>query len=90
MKAHKWPWFERKFKPIKNTIATNAPYDGCMFETFGPERDEVLKHPNNKVWTVIDGEGRDMYLIAGWHIVNRLGYMVSTEPWTDEDIEVLI
>ena len=52
----------------------------------------------NRVWTVVcDTENRDdddnlvsiVDVVAGWHVVNRLGYIVTAMPWDDEDIEVI-
>jgi hypothetical protein len=52
----------------------------------------------NRVWTVVcDTENRDdddnlvsiTDVIAGWHIVNRLGYIVTENAWTDEYLEVI-
>jgi hypothetical protein len=38
------------------------------------------------VWTLVDAEG-ESYLYPGFHLVNRLGYVVSDKPWTDEEDE---
>lgn len=37
----------------------------------------------NKVWTVIDGEGQDLYVIPGYHFVNRMGYIISNIPYEE-------
>lgn len=40
--------------------------------------------PNNRIWTMIDGDGRYANLVNGlWHF-NRLGYFVTEKPWTDD------
>jgi len=36
------------------------------------------------LWTVLDCDGI-LYIATGWHSVNRVGYVMSTKPWTDED-----
>jgi len=33
--------FIETYKPIKNHIIQDAPYDGCMFETYGEEVEYV-------------------------------------------------
>jgi len=92
--------FFEKYKPVRNTIVNGAPIDGYMFETFGSELGE-LKNKANKskingkngyhVWTVVDGEGCKLYLLNGWHICNRLGYVYTKVAWKqDEDIVVEI
>jgi len=64
---------------------------GCLFETFGEELDFVRKQHPSTVWTLVDGEDGDMYLLSGIHFVNRIGYLISLAPVPEEvDIEVRI
>lgn len=58
-------------------------FGGCMYETFGQELDYVKQQPNKRIWTIVDEEDK-LYVIAGFHIVNRLGYLVTNEEWSDE------
>jgi hypothetical protein len=44
--------------------------------------DDKLHH----IWTVLDAEG-ELAIMPGRHYVNRLSYVVTTEPWTDSDLE---
>ena len=65
-----------------------------MLETFG---NDVLKAINlnkeNLIWTVLDHgpnelsdqDGSPNIVIPGYHLVNRLCYVVTKEPWTKED-----
>lgn len=32
------------------------------------------------IWTVVDGDDGDLYLLHGFHYVNRVGYIVSKNP----------
>jgi hypothetical protein len=83
------------YTPKRNHIDENAGFDlgtghGSMFETFGEELDfvrEFGKENPKKVWTIIDGDGEDLCLIAGYHFVNRLGYILSEEDALDEHLE---
>lgn len=78
--------FEKKYKPIKNHLDDNASFNGLMFETYGEELEYVKAQPNNKIWTYCD-DGENGWLSTGFHLVNRLGYVICQEPWT-EDAEV--
>jgi hypothetical protein len=50
------------------------------------EYEDVKDLDCHVVWTEIDDpEGTGTYLIPGFHFVNRLGYIVSSKPWTDEE-----
>lgn len=81
--------FDELYRPIKNHLEENASFDGTMFETFGPELQYVLSFANDlkrsqRVWTIVEADG-STFLIAGYHIVNRLGYIITEVEWTDED-----
>jgi|VirMetMinimDraft_7_1064189.scaffolds.fasta_scaffold02731_4 hypothetical protein len=53
-----------------------------MFETYGQDLEHVLKIANgdkpNRVWTAVDCD-EGFCLINGYHLVNRVYYMVTTE-----------
>ena len=69
-------------------------FGGCMYETYGPELDYVRSMIDQKrVVTIIEGEdelGDDgeyhsvIFYESGYHIVNRLGYLVLDKPYTEE------
>jgi hypothetical protein len=44
--------------------------------------------PDSKnLWTIVDADG-SLYAVSGVHRVNRFGYLVTEEAWT-EDIEAV-
>ena len=48
---------------------------------------EAQKHEDRYVWTVIEtGDSSDgnWYAVPGYHIVNKLGYVVTKKPWNNE------
>lgn len=48
---------------------------------------EVKDQPVNHVWTVLesgDGDDGNWYASPGFHVVNRMGYVVTEKPWVDE------
>lgn len=65
-----------------NPNATWATDDGpgCLFETYGAELDFVQSQDESTVWTLVDGDDGDQYLVSGYHYVNRIGYLISTIP----------
>lgn len=79
--------FIKDFVPIKNTLVEDAAFDGYMFETFGAEWDFVRENLATKVWTIVS-EGHEMMILPGFHVVNRLGYMICTNPNDDFSIVV--
>lgn len=93
-----WDTFLKLHAPIKNTLVDGregdldaAPMDGHMFETYGKEYAAVAnqrqKDPHY-VFTVLECGGNVFWVAPGWHWVNRMGYIISTVPWKDEDIDV--
>ena len=82
--------FEKKYTLVKNHLDEHANYDGYQFETFGKELEYVLEQvKGNKVWTVIDCDG--WYgITAGYHWINRLGYLITEEGWMDDYEEYVI
>jgi hypothetical protein len=82
-----WKEFETKYKPIPNHITKDT--DHPMFETYGEEWDFIKEQDPHKVWTWVQGDMSDL-IVAGIGFVNRLGYYVCEEPWTDEWEHVLL
>jgi hypothetical protein len=63
-----------------NPSAGWAPGEGrgCLFETYGEELEFVRRQDPRTIWTMLDGDDGDLYLASGYHLVNRIGYLVST------------
>ena len=79
------------YKPVTNHLVPHgASINGWMFETYGEEYEFVKHADQDKVWTVIDGEGSKLYVVAGWHFVNRLGYIITELPWENGTEEYII
>lgn len=76
-------WFEQ-FKPIPNYLDDNASFHdgehGYMFETYGEELEFVKAQQPNRIWTYADGDDGGTYISDGYHVVNRIGYFVTTVP----------
>ncbi len=49
------------YKPIKNHIDDNASWNGCMFETYGDEKQYCfdLAQKENRVWTIVEVDNED-------------------------------
>lgn len=80
-----WQEFLDKHKPIENHLVEDAPHDGLMFETYEEERDFVAAHANEQIFTLVETEGYT-YVVPGFHIVNRLGYLLVEQPWDNREI----
>jgi hypothetical protein len=72
--------FEDEFLP------THLP-SGELFEY-----EHVKNTPPENVWTIVEsGEPDDenWYALPGFHIVNKVGYVTSVFPWTDDIAEAI-
>ena len=70
-------------KEFENTENGNP----ILLETYGKDHERVLqiKESNPRtLWTIVDTNGV-LYAIPGYHYVDRFVYVVSEEPWKDED-----
>jgi hypothetical protein len=71
--------FSQRFPLRTNHLVDDAPFDGCMFETYGEELAFVRQQDMRCVWTVLDCDG-DLSIASGFHFVNRIGYLISLHP----------
>lgn len=79
--------FDIQYIPLNNHFAKDDAI--FHFETYGEELEFVKKHDNNKIWTIVDSDvNNNMYLVNGFRILNRVGYIVTENAWI-EDIEIL-
>jgi hypothetical protein len=81
--------FDARYALVPNHINPSATWAfgdgvGCLFETYGEEFEFVRRYDPKKVWTLVDGDDGDMYVISGLHYDNRVGYLLSREPVPDD------
>ncbi|MDD5141017.1 MAG: hypothetical protein PHY43_12250 [Verrucomicrobiales bacterium] len=76
--------FEERYELLKNNFDKSAPYEGAWFETYGEEELFVRSANPKQIWTIVDSD-EGLWLIAGFHIVNRLGYLITQTPWKSEN-----
>ena len=71
-RARRWETFNRLFAPIRRD------HGSLIWEPW-----EVPKDADpHEWWTVLDPMSRgSLYLAAGFHFVNRLGYVQCAVPW---------
>jgi hypothetical protein len=76
--------FDQQYPLMANYLNPHAGWavddTGCLFETYGEELAFVRQQDPATVWTLVDGDDGDQFLVSGFHFVNRIGYLVSTIP----------
>ena len=86
--------FDTRYPLVINHLNPNASWifgdgPGCLFETYGQELAFVSSQNPRTIWTLVDGDDGSQFLLSGFHIVNRIGYLVSTVPFP-EDADILV
>jgi hypothetical protein len=85
---------DKEFKARRKAERANAPHLSDKFTVLGnPNADwdqqfsfeEAKQYPECRVWTVVSGDSGKLWAIAGFHIVNKLHYAITEQPWTEED-----
>lgn len=71
------------YKPIKNEITKYQSDFLTAFETYGEELEFVRSQPAENIWTEVDGD-EGVYIINGYHLVNRIQYYVCEVPLSSE------
>ena len=83
--------FDDQFPLVTNHLNPNASWsfgdgEGCLFETYGEELEFIRKQDPNRIWTFVDGDDGDLYVISGFHYVNRIGYLLACDPIPDNTL----
>jgi hypothetical protein len=75
--------WEAKYKPVTNH------FDGTdKFETYGEELDFVRAQDPRCIWTLVDGDDGNLYIVDGYHLVNRINYFITEVPFEGNFLEV--
>lgn len=80
--------WEEKFTALKNPHAQEGEQGlgGIMFDTDGDQYQTVRGFDSSKIWTIRSTE-YGLMLTAGLGFVDRFGYILSEESFTEEDKE---
>jgi hypothetical protein len=84
--------FDRQYTIRPNHLTKEDRSFGGMYETYGEELQYILsmanssnKNDQNRVWTIVD-DGDNMSITTGYHLVNRLGYLITEQPAPEDTI----
>lgn len=73
-RVRSWDVFAKRFEPVERDDET------CLWEPDEVPKDADYRH----WWTVVDGDRGRLVLLAGFHLVNRVGYVQCRVPWGGE------
>ena len=77
--------FDARYTTVDNHITGK-----WFFETYGEELDYIKSLDERYVWTYQDDDQGFPCYTAGYHFVNRIGYIVTKQPWRNPNEFVAI
>jgi hypothetical protein len=72
------------FNPFAGWTIGDGP--GYLFETYGEELAYVRNVDPRRVWTLLENDDGNPYILSGLRFVNRIGHFVSEELVPDHFI----
>ena len=84
MRAKSFSKFCAKYAILKNPHDSMAGMDGCLFGNSMGERNTIQEQDSQHVWTVVEC-GNHWYITTGFHVVNRIGFLVTAQAWELEE-----
>lgn len=64
--------FDQQFTPVPDAAG----------DLVRPSADD-LDRTSNKLWTIVQDDDDGLYALSGWHYVNRVGFLLTEESWTE-------
>jgi len=69
--------FDDTFEPVDHTLLGSESETWC-------EHEHTINTPLNRVWTVVEGDDARLIALPGYHVVNRICYVVTGKPWAQD------
>jgi hypothetical protein len=80
--------FVEQYAPQQNPFTKEGSFDNCLLSIHGKEGDLAKNIPEKHVWTLISGENETQWLVTGYQMVDREGFIITSKPWETNTIEV--
>lgn len=72
--------FTSEFRPMPNPVDGGLIWDRAQ---------DTIGLPADQVWTLVEGDSGLIWALPGYHVVNRIGYVVTEKKWYEPDLEAL-
>lgn len=76
-----------KYKPIRNPFTKETDEDEDFQIHWGTIEENDLLHDTkgeNRIWTMVSGERDSIWLMSGYHRVNRLHHFITEIPYEEK------
>ena len=77
---------KKKVGSIDDYVPIYREEGSMAFETYGEDLAFVGTQENRHVWTLVDDDNGIPTIVAGYHFVNRIGYIITIKKWEDENL----
>jgi hypothetical protein len=77
---------KKQKKSIDDYLPIMREEGSMAFETYGDDLAFVGTQQNNHVWTLVDDDKGVPTIVAGYHFVNRIHYIITIKPWEDKNL----
>ncbi len=54
-----------------------------LYETYEQEWKQKAGEECEFLWTLVEGDNDNWYIVPGFHYVNRMNYIITKVPWKD-------
>lgn len=82
--------FYEFFRPYRHSQSNHDIWGGIGLETFGEDLELVKSLPATHLWTVVDGDEGEQWILTGIHTVNRICYLITEIPHDWQDMQFRI
>jgi len=77
---------KKQKKSIDDYLPIMREEGSIAFETYGEDAAFVVNQKHRHIWTVVDGDSGILTILAGYHLVNRVHYIITIKPWEDDNL----
>jgi len=77
---------KKQKKGIDDYLPIMREEGSIAFETYGEDAAFVVNQKHRHIWTVVDGDSGILTILAGYHLVNRVHYIITIKPWEDDNL----
>lgn len=81
MRKSDYDIFVEKFQPELDEYESIK-----LYETYGEDYNYVRENSGEKcefLWTIIESDNGNLYISPGFHLVNRMNYILARIPWEE-------
>jgi len=77
---------KKQKKSIDDYLPIMREGGSIAFETYAEDAAFVVNQKHRHIWTVVDGDSGILTIVAGYHLCNRVHYIITIKPWEDDNL----